>query len=132
MVPQGVTGGAVHWRVRGGTRRTVVGRDRVSAFGRFEEPSQGVLGSSRVVPMGLGEEIESSLDAHDGDGEVGQAGEVAREVSGAHPAPVFVVGDVAHVVKSIHNAPVPSHEGEDEFAGGLLGYHLPQCREVRP
>ena len=80
MVPMGVPGGAVHRRVGGGTRRTVVGRDRVSAFGRFEEPFQGVLESSRVVPMGLGEEIESSLDASDGDGEVGQAGEVAREV----------------------------------------------------
>ena len=53
------------------------------------------------MPVSLGEELESTLDAHDGDGEVGQAGEVARQMTGTHPAPVFVVGDVAHVVKSI-------------------------------
>lgn len=63
----------------------VSARTRVN-FGQFEELWQGALGSSRVVPISLGEEIELSLDAHDGGGEVGQAGEVAREVSGAHPA----------------------------------------------
>ena len=51
--------------------------------------------------MGLGEVVESALQAHDGDGDVGQAGEVARQVSGVHPAPVLVVGDVTHVVDSV-------------------------------
>ena len=77
--------------------------------------------------MGLREEIESSLDSHDGDGEVGQAGEVAREVSGTHPASVFVVGDVAYVVQTILNCPMPSHQSKDELGGGLLG-----GTEVRP
>ena len=36
--------------------------------------------------MGLGDELELSLDAHDGDGEVVQTGEVARQMAGAHPA----------------------------------------------
>ena len=77
--------------------------------------------SSRIVPVGLGEELESSLDAHDGDGEVREAGEVARQMAGTHPAAVFVIGDVAHVVQPIFDAPMPSHEREDELGGGLFG-----------
>ena len=73
------------------------------------------------MPVGLGEEIESSLDAHDGDSEVGQAGEVAQEVSGVRPASAFAAGDVTHVVQTILDAPVPSHQREGEFGGGLLG-----------
>ena len=72
------------------------------------------------MPVGLGKELESSLDAHDGDGEVGEAGEVARQMAGTHPAPVFVVGDVAYVVQTIFDAPVPAHEREDELGGGLF------------
>ena len=40
--------------------------------------------------MGLGEVIEAPLEAHDGDGQVGQAREVTREMGGAYPASVFV------------------------------------------
>ena len=81
---------------RGGERSR-----RSSACRWFEELSHGVLGSSCVVAVSLGEVVESPLDAHDGDGEIGQAGEVARQVTGAHPATVFVVGDVAHVMEAI-------------------------------
>ena len=42
-------------------------------------------------------------------------------MTGAHPAPVFVVGDIAHVVQAILDAPVSSHEHEHEFDAGLLG-----------
>ena len=70
--------------------------------------------------MGLGEVVESALQAHDGDGDVGQAGEVARQVSGVHPAPVLVVGDVTHVVDSVLYAPVPSDQGKDSFGAGVL------------
>ena len=70
--------------------------------------------------MGLGEVIESAFQAHDGDGDVGQAGEVARQVSGVHPAPVLVVGDVTHVVDSVLYAPVPSDQGKDSFGAGVL------------
>ena len=77
--------------------------------------------SSRIVPVGLGKELESSLDAHDGDGEVREAGEVARQMAGTRPALVFLVGDVAHVVQPIFDAPMPSHEREDELGGGLFG-----------
>ena len=72
-----------------------------SAFGRFEEVAHRVVGASGVVAMGLGEVIEAPLEAHDGDGEVGQAREVTRKVGGAYPASVFVIGDVAHVVEPI-------------------------------
>ena len=107
-----VTGGPVHWLEKVSVRG--------SGSGRFEELSHGVLGASCVVPVGLREVVESPLDAHDGDGEVGQAGEVARKVTGAHPAPVFVVGDVAHVMESILDAPVSSHEFRDGLGGGLV------------
>ena len=93
-------GEPVRWR--GGVRtRRRDGEGAGSAFGWFEERSHRVVGACGVVPMGLGEVLEAPFEAHDGDGEVGQAREVAREMGGAHPAPVFVIGDVAHVVKSI-------------------------------
>ena len=72
-----------------------------SAFWRVEDLAHSVVGTPGVVPMGLGGVLEAPLEAHDGDGEVGQAGEVARQVAGSHPAAVFVVGHVAHVVNSI-------------------------------
>ena len=73
--------------------------------------------------MGLGEVIEAPLEAHDGDGQVGQAREVTREMGAAYPASVFVVGDVAHVVESIFDAPMPAHQGQDDLRGGLVGGH---------
>ena len=42
-------------------------------------------------------------------------------MAGTHPAPVFVVGDVTHVVDSVLDAPVPAHQSEDDFGGGLVG-----------
>ena len=81
------------------------GERAVSTFG-FQERSHGVVGASGVVPMGLGEVLEAPFEAHDGDGKVGQAREVAREVGGAYPASVFVIGDVAHVVEPIGSTPV--------------------------
>ena len=72
-----------------------------SAFGRVDELAHGVLGPPSVVPVGLGEGVEAPLEANDGDGEVREAGEIARQVAGSHPAAVFVVGDGAHVVESI-------------------------------
>ena len=42
-------------------------------------------------------------------------------MGGAYPALVFVIGDVAHVMDSILDAPVPAHEREDEFGGGMVG-----------
>ena len=106
MVGPGAEGFAVAWG---------------SAIWRVDELAYGVLGPTGVVPVGLGDGIEAPLEANDGDGEVGEAGEIARQVAGSHPATVFVVGDVAHVVESIFDAPVPAHQSEDDLGGGLVG-----------
>ena len=54
-----------------------------------------------IVSVRLGEVVEAPFETHDGNGEVGQAGEVSRQVAGMNAATVLVIGDVAHVVKSI-------------------------------
>ena len=100
-----VAGEPVGWRGGVRTRRRLWGGAR-SAFGWFEERSHGVVGASRVVPVGLGEIIEAPFEAHDGDGEVGQAREISRQVAGMNAATVFVIGDVAHVVKSIFESSI--------------------------
>ena len=110
------------WR-GGGAKRRGVAVAWGSAFGRVDELAHGVLGPPSVVPVGLGEGVEAPLEANDGDGEVREAGEIARQVSGSHPAAVFVVGDVAHVVESIFDAPMPAHQGQDDLRGGLVGGH---------
>ena len=92
-----------HQSHRGYRRAKIQGSSRGS---RFEEVAHGLLGAPGVVSMGLGEVVESAFQAHDGDGDVGQAGEVARQVSGVHAAPVLVVGDVAHVVDSVLESPI--------------------------
>ena len=93
------------WR-GGGAKRRGVAVAWGSAFGRVDELAHGVLGPPSVVPVGLGEGVEAPLEANDGDGEVREAGEIARQVAGSHPATVFVVGDVAHVVESIFESPI--------------------------
>ena len=100
-----------------------------SGFGRFEELAHGVLGSSGVVSMGLGEEVESSLDPHDGDGEVGQAGEVARQVTGAHPASVFVVGDIANVMKTIFDSSIVLLLFRSTFSGFLIIFQHTETKQ---
>ena len=110
------------WR-GGGAKRRGVAVAWGSAFGRVDELAHGVLGPPSVVPVGLREGVEAPLEANDGDGEVREAGEIARQVAGSHPAAVFVVGDVAHVVESIFDAPMPAHQGQDDLRGGLVGGH---------
>ena len=82
--------------------------------------AHGLLGSSGIVSVRLRQVVEAPFEAHDGDGEVGQAGEVARQVTGVYAATVLVIGDVAHVVKTIFDAPMPAHERQDELGGGLF------------
>ena len=51
-----------------------------------EEPSHGSVGASGVVTVGLGEMVETSLDAQDGDGEAGPFMRTpAPSLSGASP-----------------------------------------------
>ena len=116
-----MTGELVHWLEKRARRS--------SGSWRFEKLSHGVLGASCVVPVCLGEVVESPLDAHDGDGEVGQAGEVAREVTGAHPAPVFVVGDVAHVVQAILESPIGLLLFQSKFSAFQISIQHTETRQ---
>ena len=89
-----------------GTARWCSAQRAVSGFGRFEELAHGVVGSSGVMAMCLGQVIEAPLESHDADGQIGQAGEVTREIGRAYAAPVFVVGDVTHVVQAIFESSI--------------------------
>ena len=111
-----------------GQARRVRGRVGLSDYGGLMSWRTASWGLPGVVPVGLGDGIEAPLEANDGDGEVGEAGEIARQVAGSHPATVFVVGDVAHVVESIFDAPVPAHQSEDDLAR----WPGRGAREVRP
>ena len=53
------------------------------------------------MAVGLGQEAEASVAAHDGDSRVGQTGGIARQMAHARPAAVFVSGAVAHMVQAI-------------------------------
>ena len=54
--------------------------------------AQRVALACGVVALGLGLVFEPSAQAHDRDGGVGEAGEVAREPSGSDAGPVLVAG----------------------------------------
>ena len=56
------------------------------------------------IAHGLGDAEPAPLD--EADGEAAQSGHVLRPVAGSHPATVFVVGDVAHVVESIFESSI--------------------------
>jgi len=71
------------------------------------------------VPVRAGQEPEAALVAHDGDGRVGQAGEVTRQVADVRPAAVLVVGEVAHVVEPVLDVRVVSDKVRDLRGAGL-------------
>ena len=75
--------------------------------------------SGGKVPVRLGHELEGTA-THDGDGGVGEGGEIAWEVAGPRPAAIFVVGEVAHVVEPVLDLPVLASEGEQLLGFGLL------------
>lgn len=59
-----------------------------------------------VVPVGLRDVGEAAFEADDGDGGVGEAGQVAGEASGADTQVVLVVGHVAEVMEAVLDLPV--------------------------
>ena len=75
----------------------------------------------RRVAVGLGQIAEAALAAHDGDGRVGQAGEIARQVADVRPAAVFVAGEVAHVVQAVFDVPVIADQSEQFLGPGAVG-----------
>ena len=62
-----------------------------------------------------------AAQAHDGDGGVGQAGEVAGQPSAADPGAVIVVGGVADVVEARFDLPVAAVDGEHFGGAGPFG-----------
>ncbi len=48
------------------------------------------MGAGGIVAVGLGQEAEAPVAAHDGDGRVGPAAEITRQVAHVGPAAVFV------------------------------------------
>ncbi len=88
--------------------------------GRGQDRVEGLLGAGGVVSVGLGQVAEAPVAAHDGDGHVGQAGEIAREVAHVGPAAVFAIGEVAHIVDPVLDVPVAAHQGEQFLGPGAL------------
>lgn len=89
--------------------------------GRGEDVPQGLALPGGVVPVCLGLVSEAPAQAHEGDGGVGQAGEVAGQPAGAHPAAVFIEGHVAHVVQAVFNFPVAAVQGQHFGGAGACG-----------
>ena len=92
-----------------------------SGAGRAQDRVERILRTGGIVAVGLGHVAEAALAAHDGDGRVGQAGEIARQVVHPSPAAVFVVGEVAHVVQAVLDVSVVAHQGEQLLGAGALG-----------
>ena len=66
-----------------------------SGAGCAQDDGEGVLRAGGIMAVGLGQIAEAAVAAHDGDGRVDQAGEIAGHVAHVRPAAVFVVGEVA-------------------------------------
>ena len=73
-----------------------------------------------VVAYGLGHVGEATLESDDGDGGVGEAGQVVGKASAADAQAVFIAGDVADVVRSVFDFPVAVVEGEQFLRAGPL------------
>ena len=70
----------------------------------------------------LGAQVaEAAVAAHDGDGRVAQAGEIARHVAHVCPTTIFVVGEVAHIVQAVLDVPVSADHGQEFLGPGALG-----------
>ena len=93
---------------------------------RVEDRVEGILRTGGVVAVGLGQVAKRALAAHDGDGRVGQAGEIARQVAHVRPATVFIVGEVAHVVHPVFDVPVVPDQRQE-----LPGRRARRRAEVR-
>ena len=97
-----------------------------SGDGRDQDRAEGLLGAGGIVAVGLEQVAEAAVGTHDGEGHVGQAGEIARQVAHVDAAAVFVAGEVAHVVEAVLDVPMVVHQGQQ-----LLGPARSGPREVR-
>lgn len=62
------------------------------------------------MAAGLGHVEEAALESDAGDGDVGEAGQVAGEAPAADAQAVFVLGDVADVAQSVLDFPMAAVE----------------------
>ena len=106
-----------HNRVAGQLGSAVAGL----APGWLQQAVEGLLGARREMAVGLGHVLELGQAADDRDGRVGQAGQIARLVAHIHPAAVFVVGEVAHIVQAVLDLPVIAQQVGELLRGGLAG-----------
>ena len=95
------------WRLSGGRRS----QDRVECF----------LFAVGEVPVGLRDIIETVVDADDCDCEV------AGRMAGVDRAAVLVVGEVAHVMSAVLDAPMTAHKFEQLVGTGVLRIKRGQC-----
>ena len=79
------------------------------------------------MSVGLGHVAEAVVAADDGDGGVGQAGEVARHVAHMGAAAVFVVSEITHVVQTIFNDPVLPDQPQQFLGPGAVGVERGQA-----
>ena len=94
------------WGVFGWFRRFGAGS------GGADHLPQGFALAGGVVPLGLWLMLEPPAHSDDGDGGVGQAGQVARQSAVAHPGPLLVPGSVADIVEPVLDFPVAPGQGE--------------------
>ena len=112
----------------GGPRAREGAGGGASAPGRGSDHlAQGLALPGGVVAVGLGQVAEAPVEPDDGDGGVGQAGQVAGQAPALGAASVFVVGEVADVVEAVLDLPVAAVEGEELRRAGPL---RPQGRDA--
>ena len=104
----------------------LAGGDRAGVFrfcgsGGAQDFPEGVALPCGVVPLRLRLVLEPPAQADDGDGGVGQAGQVAGQFAAAHPGAVLVPGPVAGVMEPVFDLPVPPVQGEDFRGAGAFG-----------
>ena len=81
---------------------------------------QRIAPAGGIVAAGLGHVEEAALESDDGDGGVGEAGQVAGEVPAADAQAVFVAGEVADVAQSVLDCPMAAVEGGQFLRAGPL------------
>ena len=79
------------------------------------------------MAVGLRQVLELGLAAHDRDGGVGQAGEIAGQVADIDAAAVFVVGEVADIVQAVLDVPVVADQGRELLGTGPVGSQRGEC-----
>ena len=79
---------------------------------------QDLVGLGGQAPE-RGFDVRDVEEAQETDGEVAQAGECARGMSGARPAAILVIGHVPHVVQAVLDAPMAPVLGQELRGAGL-------------